>query len=886
MNSDSAPQTSKAADWHTMASDAALAALGTTVAGGLSAKQAAHRLAEQGHNEIMEQRRRPPWRMLLDQFTDFMILVLIAAAIISGIIGELQDSIAILVIVFLNAIIGFIQEYRAERAVAALRRLSAPTARVRREGLLSNIPARNLVPGDIVLLEAGDMISADLRLVETRSLQLDEAALTGESQPVSKEADQTYDKDTVLGDRHNMAFKGTLTTHGRGIGLVVATGMETELGRIAALLSKGEISKTPLQKRLARFGQRLAIAVLVICAIIFAAGLLRGESPIIMFLTAVSLAVAAIPEALPAVVTVSLAIGARNMVRQQALIRRLPAVETLGSVTYICSDKTGTLTQNKMSVELIYADGRQTAPPAQAPAPDSPDALLLSSFALNNDATLDAEERVSGDPTEIALYAAAQQAGLERHELEQASPRVAELPFDADRKRMTTLHQTTEGIIAFTKGAPERVLALCTEILATEGSEPLDQTLILDEAEQLAAQGYRVLAFACRRWPSLPDSLEPEQIEAGLQFLGLAALMDPPRPEAAEAVALCKTAGITPVMITGDHAATALTIARQLGIADDDIPVMEGTELAELSQEAFEARVETLQVYARVSPEQKIKIVQGLQDKGAFVAMTGDGVNDAPALKHADIGVAMGQKGTDVAREAADMVLLDDNFATIVKAVREGRRIYDNVRKFVKYTMTSNSGELWTLFLAPFVGLPIPLLPIHILWINLVTDGLPGLALAVEPEERGIMQRPPRPPQESIFAHGMWQHMLWIGLLIGGLSILSQALALHNGSSHWQTIVFTVLTLSQLAQALAIRSERDSLFTIGLTSNLPLLGAIILTIALQLAIIYTPFLQSIFKTQALSLTELGLCFIPPLVVFAVVECEKWLARRNLLYQTS
>jgi len=875
----------KAPHWHSVSNEQVLEQLSTGVDGLVSA-EAQQRLAVQGTNEIEEQRRRPPWRMLLDQFTDFMILVLITAALISGLIGELADSIAILVIVFLNAVIGFVQEYRAEQAMAALRRLSAPSTRVRRDGKRLSLPSRELVPGDIVLLEAGDMISADLRLLETRALQLDEAALTGESQVVAKDAGLICEADATLGDRRNMAYKGTLVTRGRGLGVVVATGMVTELGRIASLLREDGSDKTPLQRRLARFGQRLAVAVLAICALIFAAGLLRGESLIIMFLTAVSLAVAAIPEALPAVVTVSLAIGARNMVRRQALIRRLPAVETLGSVTYICSDKTGTLSQNKMSAEVLYADGRLESQLPAAGGDSGPWELLGRAMAQNNDAAPATGGQIGGDPTEVALYLAAQGAGYERRDLDRASPRVAELPFDAERKRMTTLHREGEGIIAFTKGAPERVLAKCSESIGSGGVQPLDTQAVLSQAHELAEQGYRVLAFACRSWVTLPDMDAPAGVESGLGFIGLVALMDPPRPEAAEAVAMCKSAGIIPVMITGDHAATALTMARRLGIANEHDGVMEGVELARLSQEEFEEQVEGLRVYARVSPEQKIKIVRALQDKGEFVAMTGDGVNDAPALKHADIGVAMGQKGTDVAREASDMVLLDDNFATIVKAVREGRRIYDNVRKFVKYTMTSNSGELWTLFLAPFVGLPIPLLPIHILWINLVTDGLPGLALAVEPEERGIMQRPPRPPQESIFSHGMWQHMLWVGLLIGGLSILSQAWAMHIGSTHWQTIVFTVLTFCQLANALAIRSERESLFSIGLLSNRPLLGAVLLTVLLQLAVIYVPFLQSIFKTQALSLDELAICFTLPLVVFLVVEVEKWLVRKGLLYQAN
>ncbi len=869
-----------------MTAEAVLAELGVAPDEGLTSEQAAQRLREHGANDIEHRRRRSVLRMFIDQFADFMILVLIAAALISGAIGEPQDSIAITVIVVLNAFIGFLQEYRAERAVAALRRMAGHTARVRRAAEPKSVSARELVPGDIVLIEAGDMIAADVRLLDVTALQLNEAALTGESAPVEKMTQPLHAEEAPLSERHNMAYKGTLATAGRGFGVAVATGMATELGRIAALLREEPAAKTPLQKRLASFGQRLALVVLAICALIFAAGLLRGESAMIMFLTAVSLAVAAIPEALPAVVTVSLALGARNMVRQHALIRRLPAVETLGSVTYICADKTGTLTQNKMSVEWVYADGRLAQRLKPAADGRRPWSLLAQALAQNNNATTDRDGRLSGDPTEVALRVAAASAGYDKDVLESTSPRVAEIPFDARRKRMTTFHRHAGGLIAFTKGAPERVLEQCVSTLASSGVCPLERGDIARQAQALAAQGYRVLGFASRHWPTLPDTGVPEAAEADLHFLGLVALMDPARPEAADAVALCRTAGITPVMITGDHAATALTMARHLGIAEegDDTIVVEGKVLARLSEDEFAQRVQHLRVYARVSPEQKIQIIRALQQQGEFVAMTGDGVNDAPALKHADIGVAMGRKGTDVAREAADMVLLDDNFATIVNAVREGRRIYDNVRKFVKYTMTSNSGEIWTLLLAPLVGLPIPLLPIHILWINLVTDGLPGIALAVEPEERGVMQRPPRPPKESIFAHGMWQHMLWVGVLIGGLSILAQAWALDQGLSSWQTIVFTVLTFSQLAHVMAIRAERDSLFSIGLRSNKPLLGAVILTVLLQLATIYLPVLQPIFKTQPLTAGELALCFVPPVLVFVSVEVEKWLSRLGLIYR--
>lgn len=818
--------------------------------------------------------------MLLDQFTDFMILVLIAAAVVAGLISEPPDAIAIVVIVLLNGMIGFIQEYRAERAVAALRMLAAPLAKVVRDGGLKTIPAAEVVPGDVVVVEAGDGVPADLRLVEAVQFKVEEAALTGESVPVEKQTRPLADAELPLGDRLNMLYKGTVVTYGRGRGLVVATGMNTELGKIATLLQEKEEVKTPLQKRLAQFGQRLALAALAICAIVFLVGVLRGESVILMFLTAVSLAVAAIPEALPAIVTMSLALGARKMVKKRALIRRLPAVETLGSVTYICSDKTGTLTLNKMQVERVAVAGHVAArvPPSEEPGETG--RLFGQALALSNDAVRQEDGRVIGDPTEVALYVAARQAGYDKERLQMASPRLAELPFDSDRKCMTTFHREGEGIIAFTKGAPERVVAQCEQVFTGQGPAPVKREAILEEAERMAADGLRVLAVAFRRWPMLPAELAPDRAERDLTFLGLVGLLDPPRPEVGEAIKLCRSAGIKPVMITGDHPATARAIASRLGIIIAGGEVITGQELARLSLEEFEERVERIRVYARAAPEQKITIVQALQDKGEFVAMTGDGVNDAPALRRADIGVAMGVAGTDVAREASHMILLDDNFATIVAAVREGRRIFDNIRRFIKYTMTSNAGEIWTIFLAPFLGLPIPLLPIHILWINLVTDGLPGLALAAEPEERGLMQRPPRPPNESIFAHGMWQDIIWVGLLMGGVSLVTQAWAYHTGRAHWQTMVFMVLTLSQMGNVLAIRSERESFFSLGPLTNRPLLGAVLLTFALQMGTIYIPALNPIFKTEPLDLDELLFSLALSSVVFIAVEVQKWMIRKG------
>jgi Ca2+-transporting ATPase len=594
--------------------------------------------------------------------------------------------------------------------------------------------------------------------------------------------------------------------------------------------------------------------------------------------------VAAIPEALPAVVAIALALGARRMVRRHALVRRLPAVEALGSVTVICSDKTGTLTQNRMRVERYWEHGAEHAAeqlPAAAARIHGAWPSMHLAMALVNDATPQADGSADGEPTEAALLDAALAAGLDWGKLRHAHQRVAELPFDSERKRMATLHREGDGVIAYVKGAPESVLARCHLQLGAGGAEPFDADAAAQAAETMAAGGLRVLAFALRRFDALPA--RHDDAEEALLFIGLVGLIDPPRREAAHAVAECRSAGIVPVMITGDHPTTARAIAERLGILAPGAAVISGVQLARLDDAALAQRVHEVRVYARVDPEQKIRIVAALQAQGECVAMTGDGVNDAPALKRADIGVAMGRGGTDVAREAADMVLLDDNFATIVHAVREGRRIFDNIRKFIRYAMTGNAGEIWTIFLAPFLGLPIPLLPIHILWINLVTDGLPGLALAGEPAERGVMQRPPRPVNESVFARGMWQRILWTGFLIGAVSLAGQAWALRHGA-HAQSVVFTVLTLAQLALVLAIRSETESVFAIGLLSNRPLALVVGLTVLLQLATLYVPALNQVFKTAPLAATELALCFALAGVVFAAVELEKWATRRGWLYR--
>ena len=870
-------------DWHFIEADEALARLDASE-NGLTRADARKRLLDHGPNIIPEKRRRSLLILVAGQFADFMIVVLLLAALISGFVGELQDTIAILVIVLLNAIFGAVQEFRAERAVAALREMAAPEAQVLRDGEATTLPASEVVPGDVVLLEAGNIVPADIRLLQVEEMQADESALTGESNPVGKTEERLTGTDLPVGDRRNLAFKSSMITRGRGRGVVIATGPETEIGRIAQLLHGEEGVKTPLQVRLTRFGRYLAVAVLAICAVVFMAGLLQGQPVMLMFLTAVSLAVAAIPEALPAVITISLALGARKLIRHNALVRNLPAVETLGSVTCICADKTGTLTQNRMTAERFFAAGewRESLPGAEADAPWSE---LGVAIAMNNDVVA-INGKPAGEPTEMALFAAARSAGFHKDLLQREMPRSATIPFESERKEMTTLHRSARGVIAYVKGAPEQVLGQCSYALGHDGTTTFDLKAVMAEVEHLAKDGYRVLALARREFAAEPDITDAQTIERELTFLGLAALIDPPRPEVPQTVDDCLAAGITPVMITGDHPGTAGAIARRLGIMDSDKTVLTGGDLEQMSDDEFAGVAASVRVYARVSPEQKLRIVKALQAREEFVAMTGDGVNDAPALKRADIGVAMGRKGTDVAREASDMVLLDDDFTTIVRAIRIGRRIFDNIRKFIKYTMSSNSGEIWTLLLAPFLGLPIPLLPIHILWINLVTDGLPGLAFTAEPAEPGLMRRAPRAPRESIFAQGMWQHIIWVGLFVGGLSIASQAWAISRDVEYWQTMVFTVLTMSQLFHALAVRSETASLFAIGLFSNLPMLGAVVLTVVLQMAVIYVPSLNVIFHTQPLPVFDLVVCVSLSSLVFFAVEIEKWLARRGLIYKDS
>jgi Ca2+-transporting ATPase len=915
-------------NWHTLTVEQVLQELGVEPARGLSTEAAQRRLAEEGPNELIERGIKSPWTILWEQLTATMVVILIVAAVISALLGDFKDCIAILSIVVLNAILGLVQEYRAEKAMAALKKLAVPSVKVVRDGEVRELPARELVRGDNFLLEAGGLVPVDARLVESINLRVQEAALTGESEAVDKTSGRMTSDDLALGDRRNMVYMGTVAAYGRGRAVVTGTGMRTELGRIATMIQTVEREPTPLQKRMDQLGRKLAVAAFALVVIIFATGLLRGQDLTLMFLTAVSMAVAAIPEGLPAVVTIALALGAQRMLKRHALIRKLPAVEALGSVTVICSDKTGTLTQNRMTVTILdVAGGRidlvehlRGAEPMirpgdarMAPLDDQPAlSLLLAAGALCNDAVLKPGREAGawesiGDPTEGALLVAAARFGMMKNDLDRALPRVAELPFESHRKRMTTVHRIAldDGraaagagafqsivrhlgrpeFVAVTKGAVDGLLELSSRLWCDDHIEELGDAWrerVLKANAHLADKGMRVLGVSMRALAS-PSASDPGgTVERDLVFLGLVAMLDPPRPEVKQAVETCRQAGIHPVMITGDHPLTAMHIARELGIQTGD-RILTGTDLERMSMDDLTRVVEEVSVYARVSPEHKLNIVQAFQDRGHIVAMTGDGVNDAPALKKAEIGVAMGITGTDVSKEAGDMVLQDDNFATIVAAVEEGRVIYDNIRKFIRYLLSTNSGELWTMLIAPFLGLPIPLLPLQILWMNLVTDGLPALALGVEPAERHTMRRPPYRPDESVFSRGLGIHVVWVGVLMAalslGLGIWSFRSSQHQ--AHFQTIVFTTMVVAQIAHVMAIRSDRESLFTLGVMSNLPMLLAASLTLMLQLALIYVPWLQGIFHTVALTPLELALALVLSSVVFWAVEFEKWIKRRRV-----
>ena len=851
---------------------------------GLTDAQAEKRLREAGENRLAEKKKKTNLQRFAEQFKDVMILILLLAAAVSFVVActegdpmEFFEPLLILVIVVLNAVMGMVQESKAEKALDALKTLSAPHARVLRGGKESVIDAAKLVPGDIIRLEAGDFIPADARLLRSVSLKSEESALTGESVPAEKDADHTVKEDAPLGDRVNMVFSGCSVTYGTATAVVTATGMHTEMGKIASLLEGEEETQTPLQKKLARLGGYLGVMALAACAVIFLVGLLNGIPVLEIFMTAVSLAVSAIPEGLPAIVTIVLAIGVQRMVKRNALIRRLPAVETLGSASVICSDKTGTLTQNRMTLTRLWVEGEQSIEEAGTENSEAARRmLLLASLCCDGSVTFetDGTECHIGDPTETSILVAAHKNGMDQEKLQAQYPRRAELPFDSDRKLMTTVNEINGKIVAIVKGAFDVMAARCVR-------GDLELARVMND--EMSGQALRVLAVGCKELDDVPAVPKAEELEAGLTLVGLVGMIDPPRPEAKQAVALCRRAGIKPVMITGDHVATASAIARELGILAQGDRAVTGPELDAMSEQELEQCVDQIAVYARVSPENKIRIVKAWQHRGQVVAMTGDGVNDAPALKAADIGCAMGITGTDVAKGAADMTLTDDNFATIVDAVREGRGIYANIRKVVGFLLGTNIGEVLTVFISMLLWHKTPLLSMQLLWINLVTDSLPAISLGMEDVEDDVMDRRPKPKDEGIFAHGLGVQVALQGCLFALLTLIGFVLGerftgtLEGG----QTMAFLVLSLTQIVQSFNMRSEH-SLFRIGPFTNRKLNGAALLSVALVALVLFTP-LRIAFGLSllpaSLYLIGLGLVLVP-LVVMEIAKAVGLVRKRH------
>ncbi|MEH2068604.1 MAG: cation-translocating P-type ATPase [Nostoc sp.] len=941
MSANSLPE--DAAVWHSLEVDKALDLLDSNADSGLTSEDIQQRLQKYGPNELQENAGRSAWQILLDQFSNIMLLMLIGVALISGFLdlwawrtdslkpGEVpfKDTIAILAIVILNGILGYVQESRAEKALAALKKLTSPLVRVIRDARLVEVAAKELVPGDMMLLEAGMQIAADGRLIEQSNLQVRESALTGEAEAANKQATLNLPAETDLGDRINLVFQGTEVVQGRGKVLVTNTGMTTELGKIAAMLQSVESEPTPLQQRMTQLGNVLVSGSLILVAIVVIGGVIeaRGFSNIKELLeVSLSMAVAVVPEGLPAVITVTLALGTQRMVRQNALIRKLPAVETLGSVTTICSDKTGTLTQNKMVVQSVFTNDKTFRVTGEGYAPtgdfllngekvfleESPEISALSvACAVCNDSVLQKEKgewAILGDPTEGALVTLAGKAGIEKDQWNSKLPRVREFPFSSERKRMSVISQVqsvatgeaslnavdpaianflqSEPYLMFTKGSPELILGRSTQIYLGDRSTQLTEEQrqkILAENDQMASKGLRVLGFAYKPLSEIPLEGSDDTSEQDMVWLGLVGMLDAPRPEVRAAVQECRQAGIRPVMITGDHQLTARAIATDLGIAQENDRLLTGQELQRMSDQELEQNVDLVSMYARVAPEHKLRIVQALQRRGRFVAMTGDGVNDAPALKQADIGIAMGITGTDVSKEASDMVLLDDNFATIVSATKEGRVVYTNIRRFIKYILGSNIGEVLTIASAPLIGLGgVPLTPLQILWMNLVTDGLPALALAVEPPEPDVMQRPPFSPRESIFARGLGSYMIRIGIIFAIITIAlmwwayqhTHARGYQGNPDAWKTMVFTTLCIAQMGHAIAIRSNNRLTIEMNPFSNIFVLAAVVVTTILQLLLVYVEPLREFFGTHYLTMQELGVCIGFSALMFVWIELEK------------
>ncbi|MEM4250584.1 MAG: calcium-transporting P-type ATPase, PMR1-type [Candidatus Bathyarchaeia archaeon] len=861
--------------FHSMKTEDVLKVLQSSMKG-LDDSEARARLERYGPNELRSEKQTSPLKIFAEQFGEILIIILLAATFISYLLGEIVDALVILFIVFACAVLGFVQEYRAERSLEALKRMASPTAIVLRNERELQVPSRELVPGDIILIRTGDKVPADARIIEEFNLQVDEAPLTGESAPVKKHSAPVTDAASVM-DRANIVFSGTTVTYGHGKAIVFSTGMETEFGKIAQMVQATTEEKTPLENRLEHVGKWLGISCLAVCAIVAGLGIIRGYQILEMLVWGVSLAVAAVPEALPAVVTGALAIGVQRMSRRNAIVRRLPAVETLGCTTVICADKTGTLTKGEMTVCRIYLhdvfidvtgsgyDPRGEFHASGQVAEDERLSLLSRIGLLCNDAKLEPQNdawSLIGDPTEGALVVLAAKAGLDQNQTREAYPRINEVPFSSERKRMTTIHSAPDGsVVAYSKGAPEILLEVCTHILRDNGVSQLSEEgkrRILDVNERMASEGLRVLAMAYRNLPATVNPTESAgtYVEQDFTFVGLAGMMDPPRTEAKNAVQTCKNAGVKTIMITGDHMLTASTIARELGILEDGGRVLTGSELDSIGEGELDDLVENVSVYARVSPEHKMRIVTALQARGHIVAMTGDGVNDAPALKKADIGVAMGITGTDVTKEASDMILTDDNFASIVAAMEEGRGIYENIKKYISYLLSCNVGEILVMFIAGILAWPLPLVAVQLLWVNLTTDGLPALALGIDPPDPDSMNRPPRNPRESIFTRPTKALIYGVSLIMAGVLLSTFNWALQAGGLIYaQTMVFTTMVVFEMFNAFNCRSERHSIVKIGFFSNRWLVVAVAVSITMQLAVLYTPTFDVLFDTVPLSLTD-------------------------------
>lgn len=879
--------------WYSKEIKEILESLGVEAKNGLSSEEAAIRLEKYGENKLKGKPPKSILKLFLSQLQDMLIYVLLGAAVITAVIGEYVDAGIILLVVVLNAAIGVFQEFKAEKAIEALAKMTTPKALVRRDGTLKEIASEYLVPGDILIIDAGRFIPADLRLIESANLQIEESALTGESVPSEKNASELIkDAKAPIGDQSNMAFMSTLATYGRGEGVVVATAMDTEMGKIAKILDEDSEDLTPLQQRLEELGKTLGYLAIGICILIFAVAVFQKRDLFEMFLTAISLAVAAIPEGLPAIVAIVLALGVTRMSKINAIVKKLPAVETLGSVNIICSDKTGTLTQNKMTVVKAFThEGQKHVPMAKSGLePSNEDRALIKALVLCSDATVENGES-TGDPTEVALIVYGNQYGLTRSQLHAQYPRVGEFPFDSERKLMSTLNQNGNTYTVYTKGAIDHLLALTTHILVNGERKSLTPDIakkFLKAAENMSNDALRVLGVAFKDTNEL---LSTEQMENNLTLIGIVGMIDPPREEVKHSILQAKGAGITPVMITGDHQNTAFAIAKELGIAEHMAQCLTGAEIDDMSEAAFAERVKSLRVFARVSPEHKVKIVKAFKAEGNIVSMTGDGVNDAPSLKNADIGVAMGITGTDVSKGAADMILTDDNFTTIVAAIKEGRNIYSNIKKAVVFLLSCNLGEVIAIFLSVVFFWPVPLIPTQILWINLITDTLPAIALGVDPGDKDAMKQKPRNPKESFFAQGAAFRAILGGVLIGLLTLtafyfgiaehgyhISDANIPEEVMTYARTMAFVVLAASQLFYSLTMRHPVKSILQVGLLTNKYLVGAIVIGLALQLSVISVPFMASAFKVHMISLYDWGLVFVFAMIPVTVNECIKWIVR--------